>query len=36
MFETGATEYHWINRIVAVGIGERLADGPLYNVFEIL
>jgi len=36
MFETGATEYHWINRIVAVGIGQRLADGPLYNVFEIL
>ena len=36
MFETGAIGYHWINRIVAVGIGERLADGPLYNVFEIL
>jgi hypothetical protein len=36
LFETGAPKYHWINRIVAVGIGERLADGPLYNVFEVL
>ena len=36
LFETSAPEYDWLNRIVAVGIGERLADGPLYNVFEIL
>ena len=36
LFETSAREYDWINRIVAVGIGARLADGPLYNVFEIL
>jgi hypothetical protein len=36
LFETSAPEYDWINRIIAVGIGERLADGPLYNVFEVL
>jgi len=36
LFETSAPEYDWLNRIVAIGIGERLADGPLYNVFEIL
>jgi hypothetical protein len=36
LFETSAPEYAWLNRIVAVGIGEREADGPLYNVFEIL
>jgi Protein of unknown function (DUF3237) len=36
LFETSAAEYGWLNRIVAVGIGERLADGPHYNVFEIL
>jgi hypothetical protein len=36
LFETSAPKYDWINRIVAVGIGERLADGPLYNVFEVL
>jgi hypothetical protein len=35
-FETGAAKYDWINRIVAIGIGSRLADGPLYNVFEVL
>jgi hypothetical protein len=36
LFETSAPKYDWLNRIVAVAIGERLADGPLYNVFEIL
>jgi hypothetical protein len=35
-FETGAPRYDWINRIVAIGVGSRLADGPLYNVFEVL
>jgi hypothetical protein len=35
-FETAAAQYDWINRIVAIGIGQRLADGPLYNVFEVL
>jgi hypothetical protein len=35
-FETGDPRYDWINRIVAVGVGSRLADGPLYNVFEVL
>jgi hypothetical protein len=36
LFEASAPKYDWINRIVAVGIGERLADGPRYNVFEVL
>jgi Protein of unknown function (DUF3237) len=36
LFETSAPKYDWINRIVAIGIGDRLADGPLYNVFEVL
>jgi hypothetical protein len=36
LFETGAPRYDWINRIAALGIGERMADGPLYNVFELL
>jgi hypothetical protein len=35
-FETGTARYDWINRILAIGIGTRLADGPLYNVFEVL
>jgi len=36
LFETAAPKYDWINRIVAVGIGHRRADGPVYSVFEVL
>jgi Protein of unknown function (DUF3237) len=36
LFETSAPNYDWINRILAIGVGERLADGPRYNVFEVL
>jgi hypothetical protein len=36
MFETGSEKYGWLNRIVTVAIGHRLATGPIYNVFEIL
>ena len=36
MFETSAPKYDWINRIIAVGIGHRLADGPIYSIFEVL
>jgi hypothetical protein len=36
LFETATAEYDWINRVVAVGIGHRRADGPIYSVFEIL
>jgi hypothetical protein len=36
MFETSAKKYDWINRIVGVGVGHRLADGPIYSVFEVL
>lgn len=36
LFETAATQYSWINRIVAIGIGHRRADGPIYSVFEVL
>jgi hypothetical protein len=35
-FETPSTRYSWINRIVAVGVGERRADSVIYEVFEIL
>ena len=35
-FETGAPAYDWINRILAIGIGHRRSDGPVYSVFEIL
>jgi hypothetical protein len=36
VFETSASKYDWMNRIVAVGIGHRFADGPLYSIFEVL
>jgi hypothetical protein len=36
LFETAATKYDWINRVVAVGVGHRRTDGPVYSVFEVL
>jgi hypothetical protein len=36
VFETAAATYDWINRIIAVGSGHRLPDGPVYSVFEVL
>jgi len=35
-FETSSSNYAWLNKIVSVAIGERLADGVRYEVFEIL
>jgi hypothetical protein len=35
-FETGAAKYAWLNNIISVGYGERLAKGPRYTIFEIL
>jgi hypothetical protein len=35
-FETSSTRYSWINKIVAVAVGERRADSVVYQVFEIL
>jgi Protein of unknown function (DUF3237) len=36
LFETATAKYDWINRVVAVGIGHRRADGPIYSIFEVL
>ena len=36
MFETAAATYDWLNRVLAVGIGYRLSNGPIYSVFELL
>jgi hypothetical protein len=35
-FETAAAPYGWLNRILAVGIGDRQSNGPIYSVFEVL
>ena len=36
VFETAATKYAWLNRIVAVGKGRREPTGPIYSVEEVL
>ena len=36
LFETAAPKYDWINRVVAIGMGHRLAGGPIYSIFEVL
>ena len=36
LFTTQSPEHDWLNRVVAVGTGQRLANGPTYNIFEIL
>lgn len=35
-FETAAPKYDWLNRLIAVGIGHRAAEGPIYSLFELL
>ena len=35
-FETAEPRYDWLNHLVAVGVGQRRADGPVYSVFEVL
>jgi Protein of unknown function (DUF3237) len=36
LFQTSAPQYDWINRVVGIGLGHRLANGPIYSVFELL
>jgi hypothetical protein len=35
-FETAAAQYDWLNRVIAVGTGDRRPEGPVYDVFEVL
>jgi hypothetical protein len=35
-FQTAAPAYLFLNRIVAVAIGDRRADGPIYTIHEVL
>jgi hypothetical protein len=35
-FETAARQYDWLNRVLAIGLGDRHPDGPVYNIFEVL
>ncbi len=35
-FETSASNYLWLNYLVAVATGQRPPAGPIYEVFEVL
>jgi hypothetical protein len=35
-YETASDKYGWLNRIVSVAYGHRMAGGAIYQVFEIL
>lgn len=35
-FVTAAARYNWMNRIVAVGVGDRKPEGPVYSIFEVI
>jgi hypothetical protein len=35
-FETASDKYGWLNRIVSVAYGHRVAGGAIYQVFQIL
>ncbi len=35
VFETAAPEYGWLNRIIAVAAGERLARGVIITAYEV-
>lgn len=35
VFETGSDKYEWMNNIICVAVGERLAGEVKYRVFEI-
>jgi hypothetical protein len=35
LFETGVPKHDWMNRVIAVGTGHRLPDGPIYSIFEV-
>ena len=36
LFDTASPTYDWLNRILAIGVGHRRAEGVVYSLFEIL
>lgn len=34
-FETSVPRYDWLNKVVSVGIGERISTGVNYTVYEV-
>ncbi len=35
-YETASEKYGWLNRIISVAVGHRMAGGAIYQVFKIL
>ena len=35
-FETASNKYDFLNRMLTIGVGHRLPEGPVYQIFEIL
>jgi len=35
-FETSSEKYGWLNSIISIGVGHRLPEGPIYQMFEVL
>lgn len=35
-FETGATDLAWMNRTLAIGVGQRPPNGPTYDIYAVL
>ena len=35
-FETSSQKYGWLNNVISIGVGHRLPDGPIYQMFEVL
>jgi len=36
VFETAASRYDWLNRVISVAHGHRIAGGAIYRAFEVL
>ena len=36
IFETGSDKYGWLNRIVAVGVGQSMPNRVIYKIYRIL
>jgi hypothetical protein len=36
VFETASKKYHWMNRVVGIGVGRREPSAVYYDVFEVL
>jgi hypothetical protein len=36
LFYAADPKYEWLNKVMPIGIGHRLPEGPVYSIFEVL